>query len=205
MTQNTALSDLELIRALAEEGRTAPSKSGPFLASWGVLLALALAGHGFVMAPASTAPPWTLWGVWLAFVILGFGVNAVLSSRVAQSPEASAVSTRVDQAVWSGAGLILGVVATGLILKMVLTGDYAAPNAIPGVSFAVYGGAMLASSLFTRESVQRTFGLVSGLAGLVLTVAADQDWMYFAAAISALVVLAVPGVILMARPQRPAR
>lgn len=201
MSGRDALEDLAYVRALAEEGRSAALLSGPHMIGWGLLVACAFAGHGAIV---NTIPPSHDWGLYLGLLWGGFGVlagamSAVLGRRAAKRPGASAVSNRADRAVWAGASLMLCVFALGMIGHMAVSGDTTAPNAIPAAALAVYGGALLATSLAADAPLLRPFAFLAGATGLVLAVFADAPWMYYAAAVGALLTLAAPGVLLLRR------
>jgi hypothetical protein len=201
MTNAEALKDLDYVRTLAEEGRHAPLLSGPHLIGWGVLVAAAWAGHGYIV---NNVPPSGQWGIllgslWGGFGVLGGLMSVVLGRWTSNRPGASAASNRAERAIWSGASLVLTVFAVGMIGHMAVTGDTDAPNAISAAAFGVYGGAMLASSLFSGEKLLRPFAFLAAGFGLVLAIFADAPWAYYAAAVGALLTLALPGLLLARR------
>jgi len=199
MNQNDTLSDLAYVRTLAEAGRTAPLLSGPHLMGWGALLSGALASHGLIVNTLPTEQHWTLWAVWGAFATAGLGLNALLGRRLRSRPGASAANNQADGAIWAGAGLVMGAFAIGMLGHMLYTQDWTAPNAIPAASFAVYGGAMLASSLVSGVGLLRPFAILAALFAVALAVFADTPWTYYVAAGGALVTLFAPGLALARR------
>ena len=204
MSRDEALADLAYVRTLAEEGRKAPLLGGAHLVGWGVLVSAAFVGHGVIVNTVPQSQDWGLMlgGLWGGFGLLGGLMSTALQRRMQRRPGSAALSNRADQAIWTGATLILVSLALGAIGHMAFTGDYTAPNFIPGASFAVYGGAMMASSMVAEEKALQPFALFSVAAGLCLSIGADHPWMYFAAAAAALLALAAPGLVLLRQEPR---
>ncbi len=199
MAHDQSLSDLAYVRTLAEAGRTVPLLSGPHLMGWGVLLSAALAGHGVIVNTLPQDEHFFLWGCWGAFAALGFGMNFVLGRRLSARPGASAANNQADRAIWAGAGLVMGAFSIGMLGHMLYTQDWTAPNAIPAASFAVYGGAMLASSLISGVGALRPFAMLASVMAVALAIFADTPWMYFIASGAALLTLFLPGLVLARR------
>jgi hypothetical protein len=201
MTKEQILEDLEFVRTLAHEGRAAPLLGGLHMVCWGSLVALAFAGHWatlYVIFPA-TGASWSIWAWWLAFGLIGWAMATLLGRRLRDKPGSTSVSNRGEQAAWGGASLMLAAIALGAIGHMIVTDDFTAANSIPPAAFAIYGGAMLATSFMSGEKLLRPFAFLAAAAGLALGVFADETWMYLAAAVAAFLTLVVPGALLLSR------
>jgi hypothetical protein len=205
MSREDVLSDLNHIRALAEEGRHAPLLSGAHFVGWGLLVSAAYTAHGIILNYDLPGHDGSYFGlIWGSFGVLGGLLSVVLEQRVKTRPGASAVSNRADRAIWTGAMISLVVVVAASIGRMAVTGDATAPNVIPPAAFGAYAGAMFATSLITHAKLLRPYALLAAAAGVVLGLWADAPWMYFAAAVAAFVTLVFPGIALLRREPRGA-
>jgi hypothetical protein len=200
VTREELLQDLAYARTLAEEGRHAPLLGGSYLVFWGVLNAVAFAAHwgileGFLplVGGAAFAILWLSYGV-VAAIGMFF-----LRRRTREKPGLTSIGSRAERAMWTGAAIALGAVVIGSITRMVMTQDPAAPNAIFGAAFALYGAVLFGVAVLSEQAWLKRFAWLSvGVAGL-LCMFANQNWAYVSAAVGSLLVLAWPGVILLRR------
>lgn len=195
MTRKEALDDLEFIRTLAEEGRAAPLLGGAHMAAFGALTAAALAMH-FALFNLLQAPQW-VWASWIAYGVLCTLAGWLLQRRIAKKPGVTAVSNRVESAVWGGVSVAMSAISFGCIGRLLLEGDPTAPNMIPGAAFALYGTAQITIAAVTRQPVLRASGWLAAAVGLVALVFANAPWMYLLTAAGVLLVLVGPGLMLM--------
>lgn len=200
MTRDEMLADLTYARALAEEGRHAPLLGGAYLLFWGVLNAIAFAGQfaifrGFLpfMDGMIFAVLWVSYGV-----IAGIGM-ALLRTRTSSKPGLSAIGTRAERALWSGAAIAVLAVVIGSISRMFMTSDPSATNAILGAAFALYGAALFGTASLSEQTWLRGFGWLSVAVALNCCMFAAYDWVYVIASIGSLLALALPGIILLRR------
>ncbi len=198
MTREELLSDLAYARTLAEEGRHAPLLGGAHLAFWGVLNAVAFASQ------------WAILEGWLpmadgaAFAMLWFGYGVAagigtfwLNQRTRSKPGQTAIGARAERALWTGAAMALLAIVFGSIVRMMITGDTTAPNAIFGPAFAIYGAALIGTASLSGQTWIKNFGFTSVAIGLLLCLFANEHWAYLLASSGSLLVLAWPGVILL--------
>lgn len=199
MTREDLLQDLAYARALAEEGRHAPLLGGSYLLFWGALNAAAFTAH---WAVATERLPLT--GMSFALLWGGYGVVAAvgmtaLRMRTRGKPGLTAIGGRAERAIWTGAATALLAVALGSIARMLADNDTSAPNFIMAAAFALYGAALFGVARLSEQSWMRTFGWLSVLAAGTLCLFVNEPWAYLVAAAGALLVLAVPGIILLRR------
>jgi hypothetical protein len=200
MTRDEMLADLAYARTLAEEGRNAPLLGGSYLVFWGVLNAIAFAAQfgifqGFVPL---------LDGMSFGLLWLGYGAVAVvgmtlLRMRTRTKPGLTAIGTRAERALWSGAAIAVMAVVIGSIVRMIITNDPTAPNAILAAAFALYGAALFGTASLSDQTWLRGFGWLSVGVAANAAMFADQDWVYVIASVGSLLALAWPGIILLRR------
>jgi len=200
MTREELLEDLAYARSLAEEGRQAPLLGGAHLCFWGTLNAVAFSAHWGILTGFLPFAE----GAGFAVLWLGYGVIAtigavLLRSRIRSKPGVASIGVRAERTVWIGAAMAVVAIALGSIGRMMLTGDDAAPNAIFGAAFALYGAALFATSKLSQQNWMTPFAWLSILAGGALSVFANYDWAYLVAAAASLAVLLAPGILLLRR------
>lgn len=200
MTRDEMLADLAYARTLAEEGRHAPLLGGAYLVFWGVLNAVAFAVQfgilqGFVpfIGGMSFAMLWLSYG---AVSLIGM---MLLRMRTRTKPGLTAIGTRAERALWSGAGIAVIAVVLGSIVRMTITNDPTAPNAILGAAFALYGAALFGTASLSEQTWLRGFGWLSVAVAANVCMFANQNWVYVIASIGSLLALAWPGIILLRR------
>jgi hypothetical protein len=200
MTRDELLADVAYARTLAEEGRKTPLLGGSYLVFWGVLNAVAFAVQfgifrGFV--------PF-MDGMSFGLLWMGYGAAAVIGMtllrlRTRGKPGLTAIGTRAERALWSGAAIAEMAVVLGSIVRRFMTNDPSAPNAILAAAFALYGAALLGTASLSEQTWLRGFGWLSVAVAANCAMFAGQDWVYVIASIGSLLALAWPGIILLKR------
>jgi hypothetical protein len=142
----------------------------------------------------------------MAFAVLWIGYGAIaaigmvlLRMRTRGKPGLTAIGTRAERALWSGAAIAVLAVVIGSISRMFSTGDVDAPNAILGAAFALYGAALFGTASLSEQTWLRGFGWLSVGVALNCCMFAAFSWVYVIAAVGSLLALAWPGLILLKR------
>lgn len=200
MTRDEMLADLAYARSLAEEGRHAPLLGGSNLLFWGVLNAVAFSGQWAILEghlPFAGGASFAV--LWLGFGLVAAVGMTLLRMRTCAKPGHTAIGTRAERAVWTGAGWALMAIVLGSIARMIMTSDPSAPNAIIGAAFALYGAALFATASLSEQTWLRGFAWLAVSTALTLCLFANANWAYLVAAAGSLLALAWPGVILLRR------
>ena len=200
MTRDEMLADLAYARTLAEEGRHAPLLGGAYLVFWGVVNAAAFALQYAIIEGVLPHLDGAAFAVlWIGYgVVAGIGMT-LLRMRTRDKPGLTAIGTRAERALWTGAATALMAVVIGSILRMFITSDPAAPNAILGAAFALYGAALLGTAALSEQTWLRAFGWLSIAVALACCVFVNQAWVYVIASIGSLAALGAPGLVLLKR------
>ena len=190
-------SDLAALRMLAEQGRDRPLLGGREFVVFGLAIALASAIHGAIVADWLPLPPASLAIVW--FVVIGGAVFATRMTRAGKT--AIGVANRVEWEVWRAGGWVLGVLAIGILAHAMLTGveGYRLFALMPPVTFGVYAIALAASSAAARADYLRPYAALSVVFLALTVMLASTVWLYWTAAVGALVVSVLPGLALLRR------
>jgi len=200
MTRDEMLADLAYARSVAEEGRHTPLLGGAYLLFWGVVNAIAFSAQYAILEGylpmAGGAAFAVLWMSYGAVAAIGM---TLLRMRTRNKPGLTAIGTRAERALWTGAAIAVMAVVIGSIARMSISNDLSAPNAILGGAFALYGAALFGTATLSEQTWLRGFGWASVAVALNVCMFADQNWVYVLAAVGSLVALAIPGIILLKR------
>lgn len=200
MTREELLSDVAYARTLAEEGRQTPLIGGSYLVLFGVLLAITYSLHWAIYTGIwAILPPDMVGIIWAGFGVAAWLGSAFLGRRVRGKPGVASVGNRVDRQVWLGVVITILTVTAASVLRMALTGDADAPNAIMASGFGLYGLALYVISAMSSERWLQAFAALAWLASAAMWVFIDTPAIYLLAAGAAIVVLLIPGVIQMRR------
>lgn len=200
MTRDEMLADLNYARAVAEEGRNTPLLGGAYLMFWGVANAIAF---GVQYAILEGFLP-LMDGLAFAALWLGYGAVAaigmiLLRLRGRGKPGLTAIGTRAERALWTGAAIAVLAVVIGSISRMFSTGDTSAPSAILGAAFALYAAALFGTASLSGHTWLRGFAWLAAGVALNACMFASYNWVYVIASIGSLLALAWPGIILLRR------
>lgn len=196
MTRDELLQDLAYARTLAEEGRHTPLIGGSYLVLFGVLLAICYTAQYFILTTDALDRA-SAGLIWLGFgVAAGVGVVA-LRGRTRGMPGGASVGNRAERAVWNGVAIAILTVVVGVVLRSAFTDNFAATDAIMAAGFGLYGVALFATASMSGHAwLKRVAWLSWGISG-ALWYFMGEPWAYIVAAIGAVLVLLVPGVIMM--------
>lgn len=198
MSPREIAEDLDYVRTLAEEGRHAPLLGGSYLMFWGLLNAAAwFAQWGLVNKLLVAHPTWHFGALWLGYgVCAGLG-SALLGARIRSLPGQSSLPNRVERSVWAGAGMGIGAIVVGAIGHMALGGGSQSPDVIMPAAYALYGCALMVTSIVSKEKWLGWFAGASFAASTILGLFLSESWFYLAGAAGALATLLAPGLVLL--------
>jgi hypothetical protein len=200
MTRDEMLADIAYARTLAEEGRHAPLLGGAYLVFWGALNAIAFAVQFGILQGLVPFMDGASFGVlWIGYGVASTIGMTLLRMRSRTKPGLTAIGTRAERALWTGAAIAVMAVVIGSIVRMIVTNDPTAPNAILGAAFALYGAALFGTASLSEQTWLRGFGWLSVAVAASVCMFADQNWAYVIASIGSLLALVWPGVILLRR------
>lgn len=200
MTREEMLADLSYARTLAEEGRHAPLLGGSYLVFWGVLNAIAFSAQfGIIQGWLPLAGGAAFAVLWIGYGVVAAVGMTLLRMRTRTKPGLTAIGTRAERALWTGAAIAVMAVVIGSIARMFIAGDTSAPNAILGAAFALYGAALFGTASLSEQTWMRGFGWLAIGVALNVCMFADYSWVYVIAAVGSLLALAWPGLILLRR------
>ena len=200
MTRDELLADVAYARTLAEEGRKTPLLGGSYLVFWGVLNAVAFAVQfGILQGLVPVLNGMSFGLLWLGYGAVSVIGMTLLRMRTRTKPGLTAIGTRAERALWSGAAIAVIAVVVGSIARMLMTNDPSAPNAILAAAFALYGAALFGTASLSEQTWLRGFGWLSLAVAANCAMFAGQNWVYVIASVGSLLALVWPGIILLKR------
>ena len=189
--------DIAFMRALAEEGRSAPLLGGGILMAAGLIFGAASVAHWSVMAGLLRVSPWAILMVWMA-AGLGFGVAAtLLGRRSRRQAGATATVNRATRAMWSAVGWTIVVILVGMGIMAARLGQPNLMSLFPVIVLPLYGAAWSVAATMTRRGWMGAVAI--GCYGSALGMAAlgDQPVAMLVYAASLVLFATVPGYILL--------
>lgn len=188
--------DIAYIRALAEEGRTAPPLNGPIMIAAALIFGAASVAQWAIQARVLAVDPMAQLWVWVGAGVL-FGLSlAALIRRAKHKPGYNGVRNQAIGAAWSGVGFLIFSVWLGMLAMGLVRGDWAPMALMPSVVFAAYGAAWTTAAAMSGQKWMNGVALAAyGGAALMGAFSGDPaGYLVFAALLMA--VALVPGVIL---------
>lgn len=107
MTKADILNDIDYIKTIAEEGRTAPLIGGRIGIMWGFLLVITLLVHWSALKGIGPIPIKMIGGAWMVFGITGSIGASILGRSLSGKPGATSTNNRVARALWTGTSILL--------------------------------------------------------------------------------------------------
>lgn len=202
-THNTALDDLSYIKTLAEEGRHAPLIGGRIGLMWGVLLTVTLLLHGLTELAITGLSPKYIGLFWLVFGITGGGLTFVLSKSLKDKPGQSAVTNRVESAVWTASTLTLFTIAISVTLTINLRGhSLILYDMIMAFAFATQAMNYYVISQITRQKSRLIPSALSLVFAALTVLFIGQPVIYIVAAIGVVFTVIFPALSDMKKEPR---
>ncbi len=203
--------DIQFAARLARSGQEAPLLGGRMLAWWGGMVALAYGLH-YLLITGRLEPPGLPLGpaigiLWLAFVVIASVGYWLLIRRYPYHQGGSgSAANRADRAIWGSAGLAIGWIMVGALVRSLLDGrpDQVFAWTVPMV-FAIYATAQLAVGWLSNSGVLQAAGLLAGAVAMVCWLLAGQSMQFVVASAGAALTLLLPGVLLWRRETDPGR
>ena len=202
---NALKDDVAFMRALAQEGRSAPLLGGATMVAAGVIYTGATLVSWAIAAGLIAAPATWLSGVWVVATAIYLAVLSLLVSRWRRigQPGSSATSNRAFRWAWTAGGCALGSIFAGAILAAHRLHSDLVFAIFPTIVLSIYGAAWTLTSVMSSRRWVRwvAAGCFAAAIGLAVLNTASQIYLAFAAAL--MLLMTAPGIALMR--QEPAR
>ncbi len=189
--------DIAFMRALAQEGSSAPLLFGGVLFSAGLIFGAGAVGHWLIASGALKVSGWAYlinWG--LAGVAFGV-VMSVILNRSKGRPGYSAGINKATGVAWSGVGFAIFTLFLGLTVIGLVTGDWSAMAVIPVVIFALYGTCWFIAGSLSHIGWIKGVAFASYAAAVGMAALTGNPYQMLAYAAGLILLATLPGLILM--------
>ncbi len=197
--------DLSRLRAIAEQGRSAPLLGGWHLILWGGAMALALLINWAVVRQILPWPDYALSISWFGIVLAAWTGSLLLGRRQAGTPGALSVGNQVEHAVWTTAGAFLLALSLALFVRASLSEDSGAWSLMAVMSpvmFGAYAVALHASAVAGNTSRAKPYVLISLAFAAATAFLIGDPVQYLIAAAGIALVSILPGLAYLAAARR---
>lgn len=188
--------DIAYIRALAEEGRTAPPLNGPFLIAAAVVFGAASVAQWAIQSGLVDVSPWAQLWVWIVAGVVFALVLTVLIRRSEGKPGHNNIRNEAISVAWMGVGFVIFSVWLGLMAMGFTTGDWTAMRIMPSLVFAAYGAAWLVAAAMSGRKWMNGVALTSYAGAALLGAVSHLSIGYLVFAALLMGVALIPGIIL---------
>lgn len=196
MTGKPDAADIAYIRALAEEGRTAPPLNGPIMIAAGLIFGAAAVAQWAIQSGVLAVSPWAQLWVWVGAGAVFAVALTVLINRMKSRPGYTHVRNEAIGTAWSGVGFLIFTVWLGLMAMGFATGDWSAMRVMPSLVFAAYGSAWMIAGTMGRSGWMKGVALLSYAGAVLLGAVSHLTVGYLVFAVLLMAVALIPGVIL---------
>ena len=189
--------DIAFMRALAEEGRSAPMLGGGILLAAGLIFGAASLLHWTILAGLLKLTPWAFPVIWIG-AALGFGLVASLAGRRSRSKIGSNASVnRATGAAWSAVGGAIFVIFLAVAVMAARTGDPRLMDVIPLIILTLYGSAWMVGAAMSGKRWMTATALLSYASAIGVTWFVDGTSILLVFNVILVAVALIPGLILM--------
>lgn len=186
--------DLSRLRAIAEQGRSAPLLGGWHLILWGAAMTLALLIQWVVLRDVAAWPDYTLAYSWFGIALAAWLGSVLIGRGQAGEHGAFSVGNRVERVAWMTVGAFLSILPVALFVRAILAGDPAAwaPFAmLPPVTFGAYAVALHVSAAAAGSTTARPYVFLA-LGFVAATVFLIGDPVQYLAAAAGMALVTIP-------------
>jgi len=193
----TLKDDIAFMRALAQEGSSAPLLGGSILVAAGVTFAVAGVVHWSVMSGLVNLPKGTVGLVWPAALFVFLGLLVWLRRRGNARPGAQSPGNRAAGAAWAAIGWSIFVISLAIAILSARTQSYIPTLIFPPLILGLYGmGWSVAAAMSGKRWIWMT--AIGSYAGALLVAwLAIDPVVYLVYSAALLLLMALPGYILM--------
>jgi len=196
MNSKPDAADIAYIRALAEEGRTAPPLNGPILVAAALIFGTASVLQWAIQSGVLAVSPWAQLWVWIGSGVVFAVTLTVLIRRIQRKPGAGNIRNEAVGVAWEGVGFVIFSVWLGLLAMGLTTGQWEAMRIMPSLVFAAYGAAWLVAGAMSGRKWMKFVALASYGGAALLGAVSHLPIGYLVFAALLVCVALIPGVVL---------
>lgn len=193
----TLKDDIAFMRALAQEGSSAPLLGGSILVAAGLIFGAGSIAHWAVISGILVVTPWVFPAIWLGALAVFFAVLTLLSRRLKARPGALSPGNRAAGSAWAAVGWTIFAISLSLIIISIRTQSEVVMLVFPSLILGLYGmGWSVAAAMSGKRWLWMT-AIASYAGALVVAWFAAEPTVYLVYAGALLLLASLPGYILM--------
>lgn len=193
----TLKDDIAFMRALAQEGSSAPLLGGSILVAAGLIFGGASVVHWAVITDILVVSPWAFPIIWFGALILFLGTLTVLNRRMRGRPGASSPGNRASGTAWAAVGWTIFAISLSLMIIGIRARSEIPMLVFPSLILGLYGmGWSVAAAMSKKRWIWLT-AVGSYAAALVVAWFAIEPMVYLVYGTALLLLAALPGYVLM--------
>lgn len=193
----TLKDDIAFMRALAQEGQSAPLLGGSILVAAGVTFGVAGVAHWAVMSKLVNLPQQTLSVIWPAALVVFLVLLVWLRRGANLRPGAQSPGNRASGAAWASMGWTIFVISLAIGILSWRTHSYIPVLIFPPLILGLYGMGWSVAAAMTRKRWIWMTAIGSYAAALLVAWLSVDPIVYLVYSVALLLLMALPGFILM--------
>lgn len=193
----TLKDDIAFMRALAQEGSSAPLLGGSILVAAGVTFAVAGVAHWSIMSGLVNLPKQTLAMIWPAALVVFLGLLAWLRRGGNGRPGAQSPGNRASSAAWASMGWTIFVISLAIGILSARTQSSIPTLIFPPLILGLYGMGWSVAAAMTRKRWIWMTAVGSYAGALIVAWLAVDPAVYLVYSAALLLLMALPGFVLM--------
>jgi hypothetical protein len=196
MSKSEILENLDYVKTLAKEGRTAPLIGGYIGLWWGVLLCLTLFAHWSITTDHLTFSDRYIGLLWMGFGIIGLIGSTILGRGLEKVSGSSSFNNHVASSLWTGNLIFLFVyaIAAGVSGGAEVDGFHVMNNMIP-IAFGLYGITFYVLAQISGEKWQLAPGFFALVFMVVCLFLLNSASLFLVAIIGVICTIIIPDII----------
>lgn len=193
----TLKDDIAFMRALAQEGQSAPLLGGSIMIAAGVTFGVAGIIHWAVMSKLVNIPQSTLGIIWPAALFIFLGLLMWLRRGGDARPGAKSPVNRASGSAFAAMGWTIFVIALAIGILSWRTQSYIPTLIFPPLILGLYGMGWCVAAAMSRKRWLWMTAMGSYAAALLVAWLSVDPVVYLVYSIALLLLMALPGFILM--------
>ncbi len=189
--------DIAFMRALAQDGQTAPPLGGAIMVLAGAVFGLGSIAQWAVLSGLLRLSGMAVMGMWIATMVVFMVGLFVLKGRMGSKPGVHSPSNKASGAVWQGIGWAIFAAFFALAVATWRTHDILLISFAPTVILLFYGVGWGLSGVMSGQRWMRYTAWGSFVAAVALAFLVGNPAQYLAYAACLFLLAVVPGIVQM--------
>lgn len=193
----TLKDDIAFMRALAQEGSSAPLLGGSILVAAGLIFGGASIIHWAVLSGILALSPWAFAVIWLGALIAFLVALTVLNRRMRGKPGSNSPGNRASGTAWASVGWTISAISLSLIIIGIRAKSEIPMLVFPSVILGLYGMGWSVAAAMSKKRWLWMTAIGSYAGALLVAWFAIDPAVYLVYGAALLLLACLPGYVLM--------